>query len=67
MASLKLTLDTRRVKKDNTYPIVFRLAVNTSYRDIATGFSSKESDWNNRTNCLKETHPTFTLISRRKP
>jgi integrase len=65
MSSLKLILDTRRIKKDKTFPLVFRISIKTAYRDISTGFSCKESDWNQRTNSLKETHPNSAVIAPR--
>jgi integrase len=39
MATLNLTLDTRRIRKDGTYPLVFRIRLDKQYRDIATGYT----------------------------
>ena len=63
MASLKLTLDKRSQKKDNSYPLVFRISINGESRSIPTGHSILEKDWNWKSNFLKKTHPTFDLLS----
>src|ERR1035437_1639500 len=63
MASLKLTLDKRSQKKDNSYPLVFRISINGESRSIPTGHSILEKDWNWKSNFLKKTHPTFDLRS----
>ena len=53
MATMNLILDTRRVKKDGTYPLVFRLRHLEKYRDLYTGYSIKEKDFNIRTNSVR--------------
>ncbi len=63
MITMNLTLDTRRVKKDNTYPIVFRITYQGVSRDVATGFSSMEIHWNDKTHYPKEIHPLYEVIS----
>jgi len=52
MASLKLTLDTRRVKKDGTFPLVFKLTVNRSSTQIQTGISILESQFDSENNLV---------------
>ncbi|MGB5943269.1 MAG: site-specific integrase [Leeuwenhoekiella sp.] len=44
--SLTLTLDTRRQKKDGTYPIIFRLSHHRKTIPLSTGFSIEEKNWN---------------------
>lgn len=63
MITMNLTLDTRRAKKDGTYPIVFRIAYQRDYRDVATGFSVLKAYWNEKTNNPKETHPLFGVMT----
>ena len=63
MSNLKLTLDTRRAKKDGTYPIVFRITINGESRDISTGYSSNVLEWNNNTHQLKKNHPRFHIVN----
>ena len=41
MATLKLALDTRRAKKDGTFPLVFKLFINKEQSNITTGISVK--------------------------
>ncbi len=65
MITINLIIDKRRPKKDNTYPLVFRVTSNSSSRDIATGYSVLEANWNIRTKNLKETHPTYEIIAPR--
>ncbi len=65
MISLKLTIDKRRVKNDGTYPLVFKIRSDRNVRDIATGYSTHEMHWNNRAVSIKETHPSFEIISPR--
>ena len=45
MATLNLVLDKRRVKKDSTYPVVFRLIANRKQAFIPTGISINEQDY----------------------
>jgi integrase len=52
MATLKLTLDTRRVKKDGTFPLVFKLTVNRSSTQIQTGISILESQFDSENNLV---------------
>ena len=44
MATLNLLLDKRRVKKDCTYPVVFRLTANRKQAFIPTGISINEHE-----------------------
>ncbi len=60
---MNLTLDTRRAKKDGTYPIVFRITYQGITRDVATGFTSLEAQWNDKLNYPKETHPLFAVLT----
>jgi integrase/recombinase XerD len=48
MVTVKLSLDKRYKRSDDTYPLVFRLTYKGSLRYISTGISCKESHWNNR-------------------
>jgi|GEM_PF-1465630 len=48
MATLNLVLDKRRVKKDSTYPVVFRLSANRKQAFIPTGISINEQDYDEK-------------------
>ncbi len=52
MATLNLTLDTRRARKDGTYPVVFRLRIQDKFCDIGTGFKILKEQFDNKSNCL---------------
>ncbi|MGE0635771.1 MAG: phage integrase SAM-like domain-containing protein [Bacteroidia bacterium] len=65
MASLKLTLDTRRAKTNKTYPLVFRISLNGQSRDIPTGISIPENYWNSRTHSLKKDITAHEELSRK--
>lgn len=43
--SIKVSLDTRRAKKDGTYPIILRLTHKRKTTSIKTGFAVKQEDW----------------------
>lgn len=52
MATINLVLDTRRVKKDETYPLVFRLRLGDKFSDISTGFSIPLKQWDKKTSSI---------------
>lgn len=52
MATLNLTLDTRRARKDGTYPVVFRLRTQDKFCDIGTGFKIFKEQFDLKTNSL---------------
>lgn len=52
MATLNLTLDTRRARKDGTYPLVFRIRVEDKFSDIGTDFKIFKEQFDLRTNSI---------------
>ena len=52
MATLKLALDTRRAKKDGTFPLVFKISVNGSTAQIQTRISIPESQFDFENNLV---------------
>jgi integrase len=52
MATLNLTLDTRRARKDGTYPLVFRLRTQDKFCDIGTGFKVHKEQFDIKSNSL---------------
>jgi integrase len=52
MATLNLVLDTRRARKDGTYPIVFRVRVEDKFCDIGTGYKIFKEQFDLKTNSL---------------
>jgi len=65
MIHLKTNLDARRVHKDGTLPIVFRITVNGQMRTISTGFSCLPKDWDTRKCAVKEKTEQLKTLSRR--
>ncbi|MEN9997847.1 MAG: hypothetical protein RI922_837 [Bacteroidota bacterium] len=53
MATIKLALDTRRAKKDGTFPLVFKLTIKRTQSIIPTGFSLKAQDFNSKSNQVR--------------
>jgi len=52
MATLNLVLDTRRARKDGTYPLVFRIRVEDKFCDIGTEFKIYKEQFDLKTNSL---------------
>ncbi len=49
------SLDTRRAKKDGTYPIVLRLTHKKNSTTIPTGYSVEKKDWNEGKRVIRKT------------
>jgi len=47
-------LDERRIKKDKSYPIIFRVVHNRVSTSIPTGYSVKKSNWNFKSQTIKK-------------
>ena len=62
--SLVLSLDTRRSKKDGTYPIILRLTHGRKTTSIAMGFSVLKSEWDDRKKRVKRSYKGVTSINR---
>lgn len=63
MATLKLTLDTRRKKANGTYPLVFRLTHLTKSTTIPTALSLEIADWDNKKQRVRKTNPTAETLN----
>lgn len=59
-----ISLDTRRVKKDGTYPILLRLSGNSSTLPISTGYSVTKQHWDEAKREIKKTYKGYSSISR---
>lgn len=53
MIQLKLTLDKRRIKKDNTYPLVYRIGANRKSFYLSAGTSILEKIWDDKHQQIK--------------
>jgi integrase/recombinase XerD len=63
MASLKLFLDTRRVKADGTYNIIFRITHLRKVFTINSGISVDGKYWNKHTSEVLKAHPNAKRIN----
>lgn len=65
MASIKVVLDKRRAKSDETYPVILRITQNQKSTSVSTGISVKEKDWNETTREVRKSHPNHTLLNQK--
>lgn len=63
MASLKLLLDTRRAKSDETFNIIFRITHLREVYTINSGISLEEKFWNHQSSEVFKEHPNSKLIN----
>ncbi len=62
MAILKLILDTRRARKDKTFPLVFRISAKGDTQYIYTGLYIQIQHWNTNILAVKETLPDYETV-----
>jgi hypothetical protein len=62
--NLSLSLDTRRKKKDGTFPIILRLSHKRKTTSISLGYSVLESDWDKRNRKIKKSYKGVSSVSR---
>lgn len=65
MIHLKKALDTRRAKKNGTYPIVFRISLNGLSRGLSTGQSCQLQDWDTQRHAVKPKTAQLEVIIQR--
>ena len=65
MIHLKKVCDTRRQRKDGTYPIVFRISLNRQHRFITTGYSCKLEQWDADLGSFKPLTKTLQVLNER--
>lgn len=61
---LSLLLDTRRAKKDGSYPIIFRLTHLRKTTSISTGYSILEKYWDSKKCTIKRNYTRVESIAR---
>ncbi|MBD2704707.1 site-specific integrase [Spirosoma sp. BT702] len=59
-----ISLDTRRAKKDGTYPIIMRLGHNAQTTSIPIGISIAEKDWDEKKRSIKKTYTGVSSVTR---
>ena len=62
--SVKITLDTRREKKDKTYPIILRLSHNRKTIPISLGYSVPEKYWDVSDGKVKKSYTGISNVTR---
>jgi len=65
MVSIKLILDKRRIKKDNSYPLNFHIHFNGKSTTRSTGISLKEDDWDDKNKLVRSTNPIYKAYNMR--
>lgn len=63
MATIKLSLDSRRPFADGRSPIVFRLSVGSKSTSIATGVKLFPQDWDSSKSKILKSHPDFSALN----
>ena len=59
MASVKTTLDTRRIKSDGTYNIIYRITYQRKVYTINSGTSILKEYWDNQKAEVNSKHPNY--------
>ena len=59
-----ITIDTRRKKKDGTYPLILRLHHNRRTISIPTGHSIEERNWDDLNKVVKKNHVGVETVTR---
>ena len=62
--NVKLILDTRRKKKNDTYPLVLRIIHNRKPAPIQTGYSLHEKDWNPKAELVRSSCKLVSSVKR---
>lgn len=63
-ANLTLTLDTRRRKKDGTYPVIIRLSHKGKTTSISTGYSVPEKSWDSKARKIRGSYAGYANVGR---
>lgn len=62
--SVKISLDTRKQKKDLTYPIILRITHKRRTTAISTGYSVQLKDWDKKKEIIKSTYRGVESVTR---
>lgn len=62
--NIVVSLDTRRAKKDGTYPLIFRIGHNERTTSIPVGISLLEKDWDIETRTVKKSYTGTLSVTR---
>ena len=59
-----ISLDTRRAKKDGTYPVIMRLGHNAQTTSIPIGISVSDKDWDEKKRAVKKSYKGVSSVTR---
>ncbi|MEK7585805.1 MAG: site-specific integrase [Patescibacteria group bacterium] len=62
--NIVVSLDTRRIKKGNTYPVIMRLGHNERTTSIPIGISVQKKDWDDKNKIVKKSYVGLTSVTR---
>ena len=62
--NIVITLDTRRQKKDKTYPLIMRLGHNERTTSIQLGINLLVKDWDSINKVVRKSHDGVNAVSR---
>ena len=62
--NITLSLDKRRIRKNGTCPLIFRLSHHRKTIPISTGFTIDPKHWNNKTRTIKKSYKDVSSILR---
>ncbi len=62
--NIVVSLDTRRMKKDNSYPVIMRLGHNERTTSIPLGISVLEDDWDIKNRVVKKSYVGLSSVTR---
>lgn len=62
--NIKVSLDTRRPKKDGTYPLILRLTHKRKTTSIKTGIYLNEEDWDSNAQAVKKSAKRVSNVTR---
>jgi hypothetical protein len=63
MATLKLTLDKRRMYNDGSHPLIFRLTHNRKSTSIHLGIKLYKKEWDKSKLRIRKCHPNFKHLN----
>lgn len=61
--NIKIVLDKRRAKKNNTYPLRMRVYQGRKYKTHSLGIDLRESDWDDQTQLVNTCNPNHRLYN----
>ncbi len=63
MARINITLDTRRARKDQTYPVILRVTQNGKSTYVSLGIHVNELYWDALKRQIRKSHPNAQLLN----